>query len=385
MKIGTFFLLLFLLSASIVPAQGPDTLSVYSEAFGEQRTVYIHKPGFYKYKSGSVKLPVIFLLDGQHEWFINPILSDIKYLQYTHEIPNVLVVVIPHKNRNNECGFSGLQPGMPLDIFITEELSQALTKYNPGEIRIIDGHSFSASFALYSCFMHPGFYTAVMAHTPLHELESLVEALGKTGQADKDRICISTGGIAGDKDYHHRKKYDQLKSSYPDFFNDIITFEADYSAHNAVPIVATPVFLTRIFEKFRGRYAGIAKTNDEYKLIDVPEPAEAEREKVLEASLIGDYFYPPEIAEINGIASRYVYNGYNSQALEIYRLGIKYYPDYYEFYLSLYELTYGQDSEQAREYLNRAEYLLRTVEAGWDGTNALLDEIRAERIMHGWE
>ena len=347
--------------------------------------MYIHKPGFYKYKSGSVKLPVIFLLDGQHEWFINPILSDIKYLQYTHEIPNALVVVVPHKNRNDECGFSGLQPGMPLDIFITEELTRALTKYNPGEIRIIAGHSFSASFALYAYLMHPGFYTAVMAHTPLHELESLVEALGKTGQADKDRIYISTGGIAGEKDYHHRKKYDQLKSSHPDFFSDIVTFEADYSAHNAVPIVATPVFLTRIFERFRGRYAGIAKTDDEYKLIDIPETAEAEIDKVLEASVIGDYFYPPGIAEINGLASRYAYNGYNSQALEIYRLGITYYPDYYEFYLSLYELTYGQDSEQAREYLSRAEFLLKTVETGWDGKNALLDEIRIEKVKHGWE
>jgi hypothetical protein len=385
MKTKIFFLLVFLFSASIIPAQETDTLSFYSEAFGEQRTVYIHKPGFYKYKSGSVKLPVIFLLDGQHEWFINPILSDIKYLQYTHEIPNALVVVVPHKNRNDECVFSGLQPGMPLDIFITEELTRALTKYNPGEIRIIAGHSFSASFALYAYLMHPGFYTAVMAHTPLYELESLVEALGKTGQADKDRIYISTGGIAGEKDYHHRKKYDQLKSGYPDFFSDIVTFEADYSAHNAVPIVATPVFLTRIFERFRGRYAGIAKTDDEYKLIDIPETAEAEIDKVLEASVIGDYFYPPGIAEINGIASRYAYNGYNNQALEIYRLGITYYPDYYEFYLSLYELTYGQDSEQAREYLSRAEFLLKTVETGWDGKNALLDEIRIEKVKHGWE
>jgi hypothetical protein len=67
------------------------------------------------------------------------------------------------------------------------------------------------------------------------------------------------------------------------------------------------------------------------------------------------------------------------------RLGITYYPDYYEFYLSLNELTYGQYSEQAREYLSRAEFLLKTVETGWDGKNALLDEIRIEKVKHGWE
>jgi len=52
------FLILFIIS-SLTYGQEVDTLTFYSKAFKEERTVYIHKPEFYKYKSESVKLPVI--------------------------------------------------------------------------------------------------------------------------------------------------------------------------------------------------------------------------------------------------------------------------------------------------------------------------------------
>ena len=74
--------------------------------------------------------------------------------------------------------------------------------------------------------------------------------------------------------------------------------------------------------------------NDEYRLVNIPEELENEVEKVILASKIGASFYPPEIAEINGMASRFAYSEYNDYAIEIYKLGVKYYPNYYEFYLT---------------------------------------------------
>lgn len=79
MKVINFIVLFFI--SSITYGQEIDTLTFHSKVFKEERTIYIHKSEFYKYKSDSVKLPVIYLLDGQHEWFINPLLSDIQYLQ----------------------------------------------------------------------------------------------------------------------------------------------------------------------------------------------------------------------------------------------------------------------------------------------------------------
>ena len=383
MKIKLIIILTLFFSIKIF-GQETDTLSFYSKAFNETRTVFIHKPEFYKYKSDTVKLPVIYILDGQHEWFVNPLLSDIEYLQYTHEIPNALVVVIPHQNRNKECGIIDLKTELPLDKFITEELDKELKKYHPNAFKVIIGHSFSASFSLYSYYNHPDYYSAVIANTPLDEMEMLVEGFEQKNTIDKTKISIAIGGIAGNKDFPHRKNYNELKTKFPAFFNSINTFEADYSAHNAVPIVATPSLLTKIFEKFSGRYSEIAKVNGEYKLISIPESISRETDKILEASKIGNYFYPPEIADINGIASRYSNSGYDDYATEVYEMGIKYYPDYYDFYLSLYGLLISKDKKKAQVYINKAESLLKTVEKDWNGKEEILKEIETEKAKNGW-
>ena len=377
------FLILFIIT-SITYGQEIDTLTFYSKVFKEERTVYIHKPKFYKYKSESVKLPVIYLLDGQHEWFVNPVLSDIEYLQYTHEIPNALVVVIPHKNRNKECGIVALKTELPLDAFITKELDKELLKYNPSDIKIIIGHSFSASFSLYSYYNHPNYYTAVIANTPLDKMELLINSFQENNKINKGKISISIGGIANSKDYYHRKKYNQLKDKYPDFFKTISVFEADYSAHNAVPIISIPTLITRIFESFSHRYSNIAKVNGEYELINIPETPEKEVEKIMSASKIGISFYPPEIAELNGIASRYWNSELDELALEVYKLGIEYYPNYYAFYLSLYKLTNSKDKLESREYLEKAESLLYRIESNWQGKKEVVEEIKAEKIKNGW-
>jgi hypothetical protein len=384
MKIKVTAVLLNLFFSAIIYGQETDTLSFFSSAFGEQRTVYIHKPDFYKYKSESNKLPVIYLLDGQHEWFVNPVLSDIQYLQYTNEIPNALVIVIPIKDRRKECEIVDITSRLPLDILITEEVDKQLIKYNPSDYRIIVGHSFSASFSLYSYLWHPDFYSAVIANSPFDKMDILVNSLEEEGNIEKNKISVSVGGIAVNKDHHHRKNYNRLKSNYPEFFKSIHIFEADYSAHNAVPIVATPMLLTKIFEKFRDRYSAIARVDGEYKLIEIPETPVLEIEKVIKASKIDNHFYPPEIAELNGISSRYAYSGYDDHAIEIYKLGTEYHPKYYEFYLSLYELMLNKDVDQAKEYMDMAESLLIKIEKGRNRINEILEDIKSERIRNGW-
>ncbi|SHJ83594.1 Putative esterase [Arenibacter nanhaiticus] len=375
------FLLLFIVSA-ITFGQEIDTLSFYSKTFGEERTVYIHKPEFYKYKSDSVKFPVIYLLDGQNEWFVKPTISDIEYLRFTKEIPSAIIVVIPLKDRIKECAIVNLKTKLPLDKFITEELDEKLLRYNPSKFKVIIGHSFSASFSLYSFYNHPDYYTAVIANSPFDRMEILVEGLEQSEATDKSKISISIGSI--DKDVAHRMKYDKLKIQFPSFFNSIITFEANYSAHNSVPIVTMPTLLTKVFEDYRSRYFEIATVDMEYKLINNPGSISEELNKIEIASKIGIYDYPPEISDINGIASRYWNNELEEYATKIYELGIRYYPRYYEFYLSLYELTLNKDKLTSREHLEKAEFLLKTVENNWEGKGEIIEEITAEKIKNGW-
>ena len=115
---------------ALVFSQQIDTLSFFSETFNDQRTVYVHLPEDDLYKSEAVQFPVIYILDAQHEWFVNPVLNDISYLQYTHEIPKAIIIEVPLKNRNKECAIDDLQDELPLHVFLTTELEVEIQKYS---------------------------------------------------------------------------------------------------------------------------------------------------------------------------------------------------------------------------------------------------------------
>ncbi|GAB4454207.1 MAG: hypothetical protein Fur0028_09680 [Bacteroidales bacterium] len=379
----TIILALFI-SISVY-GQKTDTITFFSQTLQQERTVYIITPEFYKYQSDSVKLPVIYILDGQHEWFVNPLLTTVKYLQYTHEIPQALLVVIPHNDRNSECTIESIQGEvLPLHNFITEDIETQLMAYNPNKFRVIIGHSFSASFALYSYLKSKEFYSSVIANTPLDHFEELVKEFEISKNTDYRKISISIGGIDMDKDYYHRQEFDKLKVKYSSFFDSINIFLADKSAHNAVPIVSTPFFLTNIFADFSSRYSEIAKVNAEYKLIEIPKSVKAELAKIEQASLIGHSKYCPEIPEINGIASRYLSSGLNQYGISIYEMGLEYFPKYYEFHLVLYELYLPTDKIKAKHHLNTAKKLIVKMENDLPEQQEILNEIDNEHKKNGW-
>ena len=368
-----------------VYGQKTDTLTFYSQAFQQERTIYIKTPEFYKYQSDKVKLPVIYILDGQHEWFVNPLVTTIRYLQYTHEIPQAILVIIPLVDRNAECAIKNIQgDALPLHNFITEDIERQLKMYNPNEYRAIIGHSFSASFALYSYLKRKEFYSSVIAHTPLDRFEEMIIELKKNKNSEYQKISISIGGIALDKDYYHRREFDRLKVKHSPLFDSINIFLANKSAHNAVPIVSTPFFLTQIFSDFSSRFSEIAKVNAEYQLIETPKSVQGELSKLEQASFISRSKYYPEIPEINGIASRYLSSGLNEYGISIYEMGIMYFPKYYEFHLALYELYLPIDKDKAKNHLNTAKKLLEEIENDLIERQEILNEISNEQKKNGW-
>ncbi|MBI1193756.1 MAG: hypothetical protein GC205_11375 [Bacteroidetes bacterium] len=376
--------LIFLLITGNAFSQQTDTLTFFSKAFGQECSVVIHLPEFYEYKADTVQLPVVYVLDGQHEWFVDPLLTTLHYLQYTHQIPSVLTVVIPHNNRNQECAVPSLEESLPLDRFITEDLEGQLAAYRPNPYRILIGHSLSALFALYSAQRNPDFYTAVLSCTPPGEFEDLIPRFTTAERYNLDRIYLAIGGLGKEKDYYHRRVYDELKQRYPSFFSAIHTFEADFAAHNAVPIVAIPAFLTELFSDFSSRYIKIAEVDMEYKLVQMPTSIEAELASIRQASRLGDYYYAPQLSDINGLASRYYASGLMDYSAAIYELGIKYFPKYFEFYLSLYDSYLDTDIDRAKFCLLKAEELLRLLEMGHTDTQEILDAVLEERAAQGW-
>jgi predicted alpha/beta superfamily hydrolase len=375
-----------LLLPSVLMAQTIDTLTFHSEAFDQERSIYVHRPNLSKYLSDEVKIPVIYVLDGQHKWFANPMLNNLEYLSFTHEIPFALFVVIPHTDRNSECAINSIDgPALPLHTFITKEVETALAPYHPSSYRMIIGHSFTASFSLYSQLKSDGFYSAVLAHSPLDRIEELAEAMESNPNIDPSTIAISIGSTDHDKDSYHRNFYEKAKAKHPDFFESIYTYEANESTHNAVPIVANPYFLAKFFYPFSRRYADIAVVDMEYMLVETPGTIEEEMKKIEEASKIGSAYYPPEIDEVNGITSRYWNSGYEDHAIALYEEGVKNHPNYFDFHIQLYVLYAERNPEKAKMHLKRSYELAEAFEQSEPDYEELLAEIKAEIINNGWE
>ena len=129
----------------------------------------------------------------------------IKYLQYTHQIPQAIIVTIPLINRYKECGIISLNENeLPLQKFITQEVDEKIKQYHPSKYKMLIGHSFSASFALYAYLKAPNYYSSVIANTPSDSFKELIVAFEANQEIDKSRISISIGGEESNEDYFHR-------------------------------------------------------------------------------------------------------------------------------------------------------------------------------------
>lgn len=377
MKIVLVFLSLFN-GVLHLSAQNIDTLIFRSEVFKKERTIYVQTPPDFKYASENLKFPVLYILDGQHDWFVQPCIQLIKALQQTKEIPQLLIVVIPLEDRIIECNVDSLNgPILPLHTFITKEIPEKLKAYRAGEYNALVGHSFSASFALYSLNRSPEFYDAIFANSPLDALDLLVSELSKQPKSVLDKIYYSVGGADQSKDGYHFAAYQKVRQKNAVFFNLIHVLEAANSSHNAVPIAAMPSFLSECFRPFHNRYAEIAKVDMNYKLLNEPSKIENEISLILQASKLGNMNYPPEIADYNGIASRYLNSEFYEHALGVYLQAMKDYPNYYEFPAFAAELSMSTKPEAARILILRAIELLKKFENDLPEKNEFIEELNA--------
>jgi hypothetical protein len=65
-------------------------------------------------------------------------------------------------------------------------------------------------------------------------------------------------------------------------------------------------------------------------------------------------------------------------------LGLNIIPIYYEFYLALFELTLNKYKVTSREHMDKAEFLIKTVEDNWEKKREIIEEIKAEKIKNDW-
>jgi predicted alpha/beta superfamily hydrolase len=355
MRIIPIILGLFLVRPAF--SQRSDTLHFHSAAFGTERSVVVHLPEFHRYASSAVRMPVIIMLDGQHDWFIDPLLNDIRFLQYTHEVPQAIVVTVPHVDRVHESAPDSIeQPSMPLLDLLISELPPLLEPYNPGDIVVLVGHSFTASFALYASIAAPGMFDAVIALSPLHQVkETLPMVVQRLADHPNERVLVAVGGPDRLKDGgHYTELTTAVHAAMPSRAHDRLLFKEYPSAgHTSLPIIAFPELLATLFKPYSLRDS-LAAVDANYKLISPPpQPQEFLGELERSWSFLGSSL-PWDLAEANGLLSRLENSGHTDHVILLLRRAIALYPNEYSFHAWLGQALLERDPVAARASLLKA-------------------------------
>jgi pimeloyl-ACP methyl ester carboxylesterase len=371
------------LFAAPLNAQRVDTLSIHSAAFGTTRQVWVHLPEGHQYVGPKAPLPVLIVLDGQHDWFATPVRTIIQGLSDTKELPWSIIVVVPHADRVAESSFrrNSAEP-LPLLRFLADELPAALVPYHASDLRILVGHSFTASFALHAMLERPDRFSAVMAHSPLDGIGATIPRTVALMRSRPDRAAlVSVGGLEQWADtYHARELLPLVRSAalqpLPDNF---VLHVAESARHNAVPIRATPELLATYFRPFANRDTLLA-VNEEY-VLRTPPPPVAEMMAQIDASLaFRGTQIPWQLPDIAGLASRLETGPHPAHAEAVYERGIALYPEYFQFHASLGELVAARDPRAARAHFAEALRLVERHERGSEDyaemRAALLERLR---------
>jgi len=343
-------------------AQRADTLRYHSAAFGAERTVVVHLSEFHRYTSAEVRMPVIVVLDGQHDWFIDPVLNDIRFMQYTHMVPQAIVVTVPHADRVAESAPDSIsQPHMPLLELLTIELPHLLKPYRPGDLTVLVGHSFTASFALYASLAAPEAFDAVIALSPLHQVkQSVPRVADRLEEREDQRVLVAVGGSHRLQDGgHHSDLTAAMHAAKPERTHGRLLFrEYPGAGHTSLPIVAFPDLLATLFTSYAVRDTFATVGLYDYKVVTPPPPPDVLLQQ-LEAShrFLGSTL-PWGLDEANGLLSRLDNSDHNEQVILLLRKAIALYPNYYYFHAWLGDELMEHEPEEARSHVRNALRIL---------------------------
>lgn len=373
-----FSLLGSILLAAVLCAQRSDTLRFHSTAFGTERSVVVHLPEFHRYASAEVRMPVIILLDGQHEWVVDPLLTDIRYLQYAHMVPQAITVTVAHDDRVAESAPDSItQFSMPLLEMLTKELPVLLKPYNPGDINVLVGHSFTASFALYAYLTAPGAFDGVIALSPLHLAEASVPRVADRLEKElNERVLVAVGGAHKLLDGGHHEGLSKATAAarLERTKGRMLYREYPSAGHTSLPTIAFADLLATLFTDYTVRDTLVPVGRDDYKVLSPPPPPEVLLQQ-LEAThgFLGSTL-PWGLDEANGLLSRLGSSDYSDHVILLLRKAIALYPNYYYFHAWLGDELMERDPVAAKQHVRDA---LRIMDE-YDRDDPDYDEMKAE-------
>ena len=148
-----------------------ETLFIHSEILHEDRKIMVYLPG--KYKEGTEKCPVVYVLDGGSHFFHTA--SSSQFLADISKAPDLIVVAITNTRRTRDMTtpdplnerFKDNGGAADFASFIGKELMPFINKnYSTENHNILIGHSLAGFFTCYMMLNHTDLFDSYIAISP---------------------------------------------------------------------------------------------------------------------------------------------------------------------------------------------------------------------------
>ncbi|MEN8120739.1 MAG: alpha/beta hydrolase-fold protein [Bacteroidota bacterium] len=336
-KVLLLFLSIILLSTNVSFAQNKlkivqgEELSIKSTFLKEDRVVSIFLPA--NYETSSQKYPVIYLLDGRTHF--QHATSAVNFLSQRGITPQMIVVAVHNIDRTKD--FSPVHDKrMPTSggaekflSFVSDELTKKIDKnYRTSDFKILMGHSFGGTFAVYSLLTKPEVFNAYIAISPyIHYVDNyLVKEAKKSLKSKYDNQKYFYMTVGDEPTYFSAlaEFYSLVKEKSNNAINlEYVKMSAEN--HGSIPYLSLFNGLRFIFSDWqlpREMLAqGLSAIDDHYKNIS--------------AKYGFDVTTPENV--INMLGYRYLQNKNFESAIKIFAENVKRYPKSANVYDSLGE------------------------------------------------
>jgi len=375
-------IILHLFSIKIQATQKKDyvlgkNMKLYSKILNEERDLSIYLPP--GYEKMDLKYPILFTLDGYFLWPT----GIVDYLSFSGNIPQMIVVSIkntdrerdftPTKSKNIEGEFVPTSGGAKKFLqFLEKELIPYIDKnYRTEPYRLIAGHSMGGLFVTYALLENPTIfqaYIAVSATLPWDN-EILKREANKKLKSKYPRNLFFSLSMDSQKTHMYEASKNfikQLEIKKPENLKWKFT---RYEKEDHISC-----FLIAFYESLRELYSTYKIPG---KLI---ESGDAKKIEAHYSNLTQQYNYIiiPSWAWIDWIANWHQLMKRFSEAISLYELAVKYYPESsrVHFRLGLAYEAAGKYQKSILSYLNARIYSANEKE-----TKRINEKIKKLKLM----
>jgi predicted alpha/beta superfamily hydrolase len=342
MKRLFLFTLLNLLLTVVAFGQNNQTvqrLTIKSEVMGEERVILVNTPA--GYANGKQRYPVLYMTDGAAH--LGHTVATIEFLARAGRMPELIIVAINNTDRTRDLTPTNAamkrEDGSPLKLptsggadkflkFIETELIPSIeSSYRVEPYRVFAGHSFGGLFALHAMLTRPELFNAFIAVSPTmhwdnHLLSRKAETFFKERRELNRTLYLTLGDEGGEAQAGFERFKAIVAKNTPKGFSWGSKLMEDED-HGSVVMPSHYAGLRKVFEGWQltGTIASVDQVQAHYKKL---------------SSRFGYTVLPPEVM-MNLFGYQLVGVGKNDEALAVFKLNVKNYPESANVYDSLAE------------------------------------------------